>query len=110
MNERLLSNEKSPFDKVKKMNIPVFSYSENKIKKKVSKPVTERVELKATNKLLKILNDRNMIAPGDLGKYQVSQYHALTDPSQKEVKPNIKSSKAKSVSNYLVKVSPDCVS
>ena len=32
--ERLLSHEKSPYDKIKKMNIPVFNYMDHKTKKK----------------------------------------------------------------------------
>ena len=110
MDERLLSHEKSPFDNIKRMNIPVFNYMDHKTKKKKNKPVSERTELKATAKILKILDDRPFIGAGDLGRYQISQYHALTDPCQKDVKPNIKSGKAKSLSNYIVKVSPDSVS
>ena len=110
VDERLLSHEKSPFDNIKRMNIPVFNYMDHKTKKKKNKPVSERTELKATAKILKILDDRPFIGAGDLGRYQISQYHALTDPCQKDVKPNIKSGKAKSLSNYIVKVSPDSVS
>ena len=108
--ERLLSHEKSPYDKIKKMNIPVFNYMDHKTKKKKKKPVSERAELKATAKILKILDDRPYIKAGEIGRYQVSAYHALADPSQKDLKPNIKSSKAKSLSNYIVKVCPDSVS
>ena len=108
--ERLISHEKSPFDKIKKLNIPVFNYLDHQTKKKKTKTVSERTELKATAKLLKILEDRPFISAGDLGRYQISAHHALTDPSHKDIKPNIKASKAKSLSNYIVKVCPDSVS
>ena len=42
VDEWLLSHSKSPFDRVKKVNIPVFNYMEYKPKKKETKPVTER--------------------------------------------------------------------
>ena len=110
VDERMLSHSKSPFDRVKKVNIPVFNYMEYKPKKKETKPVTERSELKSTGKILKILDDRKVIPIGEIGRYQISQHHALTDPREKEVKPNVKSSKAKAISNYVVKVCPDSVS
>ena len=49
--ERLLSHEKSPFDKIKKLNLPVFNYMDHQTKKKKTKPVSEKTELKATAKI-----------------------------------------------------------
>ena len=93
--ERLISHEKSPFDKIKKLNIPVFNYLDHQTKKKKTKTVSERTEIKATAKLLKILEDRPFISAGDLGRYQISAHHALTDPSQKDIKPRSKPVKPK---------------
>ena len=64
VDEWLLSHSKSSFDRVKKVNIPVFNYMEHKPKKKETKPVTERSELKSTGMILKILDDRKVIPIG----------------------------------------------
>lgn len=107
--ERVITRTKGFYAPIKKCSIPVFKLSTEMQKKKVKAPNAEKIELKLNSKLLNICQDRPLITAQTLPKYQLSDYHALVNQNELEIKPNIRGNKASAYKDFLVKLIPDCV-
>ena len=110
VHERIISGTKAVGDHIPKMNIEVFSFIDHKKKKSQKrKAPKEKLELKQTNQILRILPMRPICDSADLGNFQLSDYTALTSDSA-DGGPNIRSNKSNAFSDFIVKVCPESVS
>lgn len=108
--ERIISGAKNIGDHIPKMNIEIFPFLDVKRKKAQNpKAKKEKLELKLTSQILRILPHRPIFQSNEIGKYQLSEYTALTSDTI-NAGPNIRTNKSGAFSDFILKVSPDSVS
>ena len=110
VDERLVRRTVGFKDRLKKLNIEVFPFGDEKSKAK-KKPTFEKSELKMQNKVLNILQDRPLFEVKDIQMYQLSDKTALTSTAGSgEITANMNSSKSKVMHDYFSKVCPSSFS